>query len=223
MLTRFASPSSVPAGLAFPRHGSWFIGCRVDRAAFASDPAAASRELAPLLSGIAAGDRAALAELYQRTSAKLYGICVRLLPSEADAQDVLQEIYLTVWRKAGLYDQAKASPITWLAVMARNKAIDRLRGKQLATDPLEAANSVADDDPSAFDIVEQGQERERLADCLGELEPQHAAIIRAAFVDGLTYAELAARDAVPLGTMKSWIRRGLLRLRGCLESGGLEK
>ena len=101
--------------------------------------------------------------------------------------------------------------------MARNKAIDRLRGKQLKTDPLEAANDVADDEPSAFEIVEQGQERERLAHCLDELEPQHAAIIRAAFVDGLTYAELAARDAVPLGTMKSWIRRGLLRLRGCLE------
>ena len=188
----------------------------MDRAAFAPDPST-SRELVPLLGGIAAGDRAALATLYQRTSAKLFGICIRLLPSEADAQDVLQEVYLTVWRKAGLYDQAKASPITWLAVMARNKAIDRLRGKQLATDPLEAANDVAADDPSAFDIVEQGQERERLADCLGELEPQHAAIIRAAFVDGLTYAELAARDAVPLGTMKSWIRRSLLRLRGCLE------
>ncbi|MEO5611939.1 MAG: sigma-70 family RNA polymerase sigma factor [Sphingomicrobium sp.] len=188
----------------------------MDRAAFAPDPST-SHELAPLIGSIAAGDRAALAALYQRTSAKLYGICVRLLPAEADAQDVLQEVYLTVWRKAGLYDQAKASPITWLAVMTRNKAIDRLRGKQLATDPLEAASDIAADDPSAFDIVEQGQERERLAHCLDELEPQHAAIIRAAFVDGLTYAELAARDAVPLGTMKSWIRRGLQRLRGCLE------
>ena len=189
----------------------------MDRAALPPNKAAASRELAPLLRGIAAGDRSAMAALYERSSAKLYGICIRLLPSEADAQDVLQEVYLTVWRKAGLYDQAKASPITWLAVMARNKAIDRLRGRQIATDPLEAANDVADDEPSAFDIVEQGQESERLANCLGELDPNHAAIIRAAFVDGLTYAELAARDAVPLGTMKSWIRRGLLRLRGCLE------
>ncbi|WP_309660941.1 sigma-70 family RNA polymerase sigma factor [Sphingomonas sp.] len=187
------------------------------RTAQPPEQTAASRELAPLLRGVAGGDHAALAELYQRTSAKLYGICIRLLPAEIDAQDVLQDVYLTVWRKAGLYDQAKASPITWLAVMARNKAIDRLRGRQLDTDPIEAANDVADDDPSAFDIVERGQERERLANCLGELEPQHAAIIRAAFVDGLTYAELAARDAVPLGTMKSWIRRGLLRLRGCLE------
>ena len=217
MLTRFASASSVPAGAVFPRHRAWFIGGRVDRAAFDPEPAAASRDLVPLLTGIAAGDRSALAALYQRTSAKLYGICVRLLPSEADAQDVLQDVYLTVWRKAGLYDQAKASPITWLAVMTRNKAIDRLRGRKFDTDPLDAANDVAADDPSAFDIVEQSQERERLAHCLEELDPGHAAIIRSAFVDGLTYAELAARDAVPLGTMKSWIRRGLLRLRGCLE------
>ena len=217
MLTRFASVASAPAGVAFPPRRAWFIGGRMDRSSNPLQPVAASRELAPLLTGIAAGDRAALAALYQRTSAKLFGICIRLLPSEADAQDVLQEVYLTVWRKAGLYDQAKASPITWLAVMARNKAIDRLRGKQLDMDPLEAANDVAADDPSAFDMVEQGQERERLSRCLGELEPQHAAIIRSAFVDGLTYAELAARDAVPLGTMKSWIRRGLLRLRGCLE------
>ena len=82
----------------------------MDRAANSPEQAAASHELAPLLRGIAAGDRSAMATLYQRSSAKLYGICIRLLPSEADAQDVLQDVYLTVWRKAGLYDQAKASP-----------------------------------------------------------------------------------------------------------------
>ncbi|MEO7365588.1 MAG: sigma-70 family RNA polymerase sigma factor [Sphingomicrobium sp.] len=183
----------------------------------AANAPAASRELVPLLSGIASGDRSALATLYQRTSAKLYGICARLLPSEADAQDVLQDVYLTVWRRASLYDETKASPITWLAVMTRNKAIDRLRVRNLGTDPLEAANDIAADDPTAFEIVEQGQERDRLANCLDELEAGHAGAIRAAFLDGLTYAEIAARDAVPLGTMKSWIRRGLLRLRGCLE------
>ena len=217
MLPQFASPLFAPAGAAFPPNRSWFIGARMNRVANAPEPTQASRELVPLLSGIAAGDRAALSTLYQRTSAKLYGICIRLLPSEADAQEVLQDIYLTVWRKAQLYDQAKASPITWLAVMARNKAIDRLRGRPTDTEPLEAAGDVPDDNPSAFDIVEQGEERERLANCLDELDPAHSAIIRAAFLDGLTYAELATRDAVPLGTMKSWIRRGLLRLRGCLE------
>jgi len=189
----------------------------MDQSTTAPQPAAASRELAPLLSGIAAGDRSALATLYGRTSAKLYGICIRLLPSEADAQEVLQDVYLTVWRRAGLYDQSKASPITWLAVMARNKAIDRLRARKSNTDDLDAAADVADDSPSAFEIIEQGQEHERLARCLDELEPNHSAMIRAAFLDGATYAELAQRETVPLGTMKSWIRRGLSRLRGCLE------
>ena len=88
MLPQFASPLSAPAGAAFPPNRTWFIGARMNRAANAPEPAAASRELVPLLSGIASGDRAALSILYQRTSAKLYGICTRLLPSEADAQDV---------------------------------------------------------------------------------------------------------------------------------------
>ena len=118
MLTRCASEVSAPAGAGFPPNRAWFIGGLMDRAANSSEQSAAGRELAPLLSGIATGDRAALATLYERTSAKLFGICIRLLPSEADAEDVLQDVYLTVWRKAGLYDQAKASPITWLAVMA---------------------------------------------------------------------------------------------------------
>ncbi|MEO6581612.1 MAG: sigma-70 family RNA polymerase sigma factor [Sphingomicrobium sp.] len=216
MLTRFASAVPAPAGPLFPAEPSSFMDDVMNLAATASDRAA-SRELVPLLSGIASGDRSALATLYQRTSAKLYGICARLLPSEADAQDVLQDVYLTVWRKAGQYDETKASPVTWLAVMARNKAIDRLRARKIGTDPLEAADEVPDDSATAFEIVEQGQARDRLAHCLDELEAGHAGAIRAAFLDGLTYAELAARDAVPLGTMKSWIRRGLLRLRGCLE------
>jgi RNA polymerase sigma-70 factor (ECF subfamily) len=176
-----------------------------------------SRELVPLLGGIAAGDRSALAALYQRTSAKLYGICTRILPSEDDAQEVLQDVFLTVWRKADRYDEARASPITWLAVMARNKAIDRLRARREVADGLDAAAEIADDAPSALDVIEQGEDRARLARCLDQLDPNQGAMIRAAFLDGATYAELAARETVPLGTMKSWIRRGLLRLRSCLE------
>lgn len=217
MLTRFASTMSAPAGPGFPVDRRSFMVERMNLAASPPERPSASRELAPLLSSIASGERAALSTLYQRTSAKLYGICLRLLPSEADAQEVLQDVYLTVWRSARLYDENKASPVTWLAVMTRNKAIDRLRAQKLGTEPLEAADDVADDDPTAFEVVEQAQENDRLTNCLQELEPAHAAAIRAAFIDGLTYAELAARDAVPLGTMKSWIRRSLQRLRGCLE------
>jgi RNA polymerase sigma-70 factor (ECF subfamily) len=177
----------------------------------------ASHELNPLLHSVATGDRRALADLYARTSAKLYGICVRLLGSQAEAEEVLQEVYVTVWKKADRFDPMKASPITWLAVLARNKAIDRLRLRRLPTDPIEHAGEVADDQPSALDVLESAQEHERLNVCLDELDAQQRSMIRAAFLDGASYPELAEREGVPLGTMKSWIRRGLLRLRGCLQ------
>lgn len=185
--------------------------------ATATTTGAGSRELVPLLRAVAGGDRPALKLLYGRTSAKLFGICVRLLQNDAEAEEVLQDVYITVWQKAGSFDASRASPITWLAVLARNKAIDRLRLRRLPTDTIDAAADVADGGASAFELLERGEERERLDHCLGELEGRQQAMIRAAFLDGATYPELAQREQVPLGTMKSWIRRGLMRLRGCLE------
>lgn len=176
-----------------------------------------SDDLVDLLDAVAGGDRRALAELYERTSAKLYGICLRLLGSEADAEDALQEAYVTVWQKASRFDASKASPITWLCVLARNKAIDRLRRQPGVPADFEEAMAVADTGPSALEMIQQGQEWDRLFRCLDELEERSRAMIRAAFLEGATYSQLAEREAVPLGTMKSWIRRGLQRLRGCLE------
>jgi len=174
-------------------------------------------ELARLLSAVSDGDREAFARVYQRTSAKLYGICLRLLQNEAEAEDVLQEAYVTVWHKAERFDATKASPITWLCVLARNKALDRLRRRKALTDDLSAAADVEDARPSAFMLVAESQEADKLHGCLDELTGRSQAAIRAAFLDGLTYPELAKREEVPLGTMKSWIRRGLQQLRGCLE------
>ncbi len=174
-------------------------------------------ELAAIVRAIAGGDRSAMAQLYQRTSSKLFGICLRLLGSEAEAEDVLQDVYVTVWRKADRFDAAKASPITWLSVLARNRSIDRLRQRRVRFEDLDAANDIADPDPSAFDLAAIAQDRGRLSDCLDELDERPRQMIRAAFVDGATYSELAKTESVPLGTMKSWIRRGLKNLRGCLE------
>lgn len=174
-------------------------------------------ELAAVMASVAGGDRGAFRILYQRTSAKLYGICLRLVGGEAEAQDVLQEVYVTVWRKAAQFDPGRAGVVTWLATLARNRAIDRLRARRLPADELDAAAEIADDAPSAFDVLDHEQDAARLSHCLDELEERARQMIRAAFFDGATYAELASREEVPLGTMKSWIRRGLLRLRGCLE------
>jgi RNA polymerase sigma-70 factor (ECF subfamily) len=176
-----------------------------------------SDELAALIGAVAAGDRAAFRAVYERTSAKLYGICLRLLGSEAEAEDVLQEAYVTVWRNARRFDSAKASAITWLAGIARNKAIDRLRRRRPVADGLEAAAEVPDEGPLATAVIEQKDDARRLAHCLDELDERARAMIRAAFLDGASYPELAEREGVPLGTMKSWIRRGLMRLKGCLE------
>ena len=178
----------------------------------------AGEELAAILEAVARKDRQAFARLYDRTSAKLYGICLRLLGSEAEAEDVLQDVYVTVWQKAERFDRGRASPITWLAVLTRNKGIDRLRRRSAQAEPIDAAADVQDDGPLPFELVERRQEAGRLSDCLDQLDERPRAMIRASFLDGATYPELAEREGVPLGTMKSWIRRAMQRLRGCLET-----
>ena len=177
-------------------------------------------QLAAVLVRVAAGDRAAMAIVYQDTSAKLFGVCLRILRDRSEAEDVLQDVYVTVWRKAAIFDPGRASPITWLVAIARNRAIDRLRvrGARGRLEPIEAADAVSDPAPSAVERVELAQQHQRLTRCLEELDARHSTTaIRAAFLDGATYEDLAARLNVPLGTMKSWIRRGLLKLRACLE------
>jgi RNA polymerase sigma factor (sigma-70 family) len=141
------------------------------------------------------------------------------LNDRSEAEDVLQDVYVTVWRKAAAFDPGRASPITWMVAIARNRAIDRLRASAVSRrmEPIEAADAVSDPAPAAVERVELAQQHQRLAGCLEELEPRHSTAIRAAFLDGATYEELATRMSVPLGTMKSWIRRGLLKLRACLE------
>ena len=184
------------------------------------EDSAARQHLTAQLSRVALGDRAALAEVYRLTSAKLFGVVLRILEDRGEAEDVLQLVYLTVWQKAGTYQAARASPITWLVAIARNRAIDRRRasGARRSEAPIEAAAEVPDAAPSALSRLETAEERRRLYDCLATLEEKHATAIRRAFLDGLTYEELSRRMDVPLGTMKSWIRRGLLKLKTCLGS-----
>lgn len=206
-----------------PRAAGFFFSCRAGSGMSArmdgkiSIAESQSKEPAELLVAIGRGNRAALSRLYRLTSSRLYGICLHMLRNEAEAEDVLQDIYVTVWRKAALFDAAKASGQTWLGVLARNKAVDRLRRRKLPTAPLEHVEEIADDGPSAFDVIEAAEDGERLSDCLDELEERQRGLIRTAFFEGVTYSDLATREDVPLGTMKSWIRRGLLKLRGCLE------
>lgn len=172
-----------------------------------------------LLTAVGRGDAGAFERLYRETSSRLFGVCLRLLPERSEAEDVLQEVYATVWRKAGQFDASRASAITWLAMIARNKAIDRLRAapSSLKRAPIELIDEIADAAPSPSAQVESADENERLRQCMEELDARRRHLIRTAFFDGATYEELAQRSGSPLGSIKSWIRRGLIQLRACLE------
>lgn len=167
------------------------------------------------LAGIAAGDRAALKHLYDDTSAKLFGIILRILAERSEAEDVLQEVYITVWRKAAEFDATRASPITWMATIARNRAIDRLRARgSRPTTTIDLAAEVVEPSPAADALIDTANDARRVTAALDRLDPRHAAIIRSAYYEGLTYEALAAREGIPIGTLKSWVRRGLIRMRG---------
>jgi RNA polymerase sigma-70 factor (ECF subfamily) len=177
----------------------------------------ARERLAEALRRVARGDRAALSDVYSATSSKLFGVCLRILPDREEAEDVLQEAYLTVWRRASAFDPSRGSPITWLVTLTRNRALDRLRSRRpIASEPIDLAEKVADEALPADSLIEMDQEAARLALCLRELPAADGVLIRAAFFQGSSYPELAARAALPLGTVKSRIRRALLKLRGCL-------
>lgn len=180
---------------------------------------AARKQLVAALARIAGGDRQALQFLYRETSAKLFAVCHRILHDKGEAEDVLQEAYIAIWRHADAFDPNRASPISWLVAIARNRSIDRLRSGAIAARQrtMDEIADVSDSAPTALAQLELSEEHRLLMDCLDTLEPQHASVVRSAFFDGVTYEELARRSKIPLGTMKSWIRRSLQRLRQCLD------
>ena len=166
------------------------------------------------------GDQRAFESLYQATSSMLLGVCLRVLGDRSEAEDVLQEVYVTVWRKAVQFDSARARASTWMGTIARNRCIDRLRSQPASATraPMEALDFAEDPSPTPAAHAESGMERAQLDECIGQLEPKRQVLIRTAFFEGATYEELSARSGSPLGSVKSWIRRGLLQLRTCLES-----
>ena len=188
-----------------------------------------SLELSRLLARAGLGDRAAFATLYERSSAHLLGVVLRIQRDRAQAEDILQEVYVNVWRAAKSFDAAQSQPLTWLTSIARNRAIDSLRRKQ--TQPLMQTNfsqpdnedsdvydTVADDAPGPLDLLSRASDARALASCMQALSAQQRQSVALAFFDGLSHAEVAANMRQPLGTVKSWVRRALLTLKSCLES-----
>lgn len=162
-------------------------------------------------------DRAAFDALYRNTSAKLFGVCLRVLNDRAEAEEALQEVYVKIWTKADRFAVSELSPISWLVAIARNHSIDRVRARKQATAELDAALDIADPSPGPEAMAAAGEEAVRIHHCLDELDKDRAAAVRGAYLKGESYAELAARFSVPLNTMRTWLRRSLLKLRECLE------
>ena len=177
---------------------------------------APSREA--LLQACASGDLTALHSLYAATAPQLFGLALGILRSHELAEDVVQDSFILVWRNAHSFDRSRGAAMAWLAGIVRNQCFDMLRrrGREAPLDES-SMESWQDPAPGPADLTALSRDAQRLKACLDELdEGPHRSMILA-YYEGLTFAEVAARLGVPLGTAKSWIRRSLIRLKGCME------
>lgn len=179
-------------------------------------------DLAVLLGRLADGDRDAFAEFYRATSARVYGMALRVLRDPGYAEETVQEVYLQVWRTASTFDPARGSAMSWLITLAHRRAIDRVRSEQASTDrdnAYGAAGFTAEFDGVA-DAVVHNDEQRAVADCLETLTAVQRSSVDLAYYGGLTYRQVAERLQVALPTIKSRMRDGLARLRDCLGGRG---
>ncbi|MBB5720590.1 RNA polymerase sigma-70 factor (ECF subfamily) [Loktanella ponticola] len=174
------------------------------------------QEIETLIGSVALGDRKAFNSLYDATSAKLLGVCLRILRDRAAAEDAMQDTFIKVWKNADRFAVNGYSPMTWLITIARNTSIDRLRASKPTADIDDYTDTIAASGPTAEGRIIATGEARRITNCFAELEPTRSAAIKAAYLDGLPYAELAQKFNVPLNTMRTWLRRGLIALRECL-------
>lgn len=194
-----------------------------------ADGAARSQRLAALLSRTGLGDRRAFAELYDETCGLLFGVVLKVQRDRAVAEEVLQEVYVNVWRSAARFDAALSQPMTWLASIARNRAIDSLRRAEHQPHTISASQPdddgdddrdllqhVASEHGDPLALLGEASERMALEHCMQALSSEQKQSIALAFYQGLSHAEVADHLRQPLGTVKSWVRRALQSLKTCL-------
>jgi RNA polymerase sigma-70 factor (ECF subfamily) len=171
---------------------------------------------AALLAAIARGEREALRRLYAEESRRLFGIALAILRERAAAADALQDTFLRVWERANRFDPGRGDARAWLATITRHIALDhaRARGRESPTDDPTLGDAPVEEDHAAR--LDGAADAARLRACLDALEEKNRRSILLAFVEGLSHGQVAARLDEPLGTVKAWIRRGLLALRECL-------
>ena len=178
-----------------------------------------SSELAAVLERVGRGDRSAFELLYRATSAKLYGIILRIVGNRSVADDLLQEVYVKAWQRAADFDTARASPITWLAAIARNRAIDEVRRhKPVSTEQNVEEMDLPGEDAHPLDAQARREDLRALMACLDQLDGEKREIVLLAYYRGMSRDDLAERFTRPVPTIKTWLHRSLAQLKTCLSS-----
>jgi RNA polymerase sigma-70 factor (ECF subfamily) len=173
-------------------------------------------ELDSLLVRCAAGDRAAFRQVYDRVGGRLYGVALRMTRSPTLAADAVQDAMVQAWQEAGRFDPARGNAEAWLLALARYRTLDLVR-RQGREVPGYVMADQGDDGPSALDTLAEDEQAAQLRGCLARLDQERQRLLTLAFVEGLSHSEIAGVLGQPLGTVKSWIRRGLIALRDCLQ------
>jgi RNA polymerase sigma-70 factor (ECF subfamily) len=174
-------------------------------------------ELSDLIGRVSLGDRQAFRQLYDRTNAKLFGVCLRILRDRASAEDCLQDVFVKIWLNASKYTVSGYSPVTWLCAIARNDAIDRIRARKPQAADIDEALDIASQEPDPEKTEISRSEMGRIETCLGKLGVKQAEAVRGAYLDGYSYQDLSERYKMPLNTVRTWLRRSLISLRECLQ------
>jgi RNA polymerase sigma-70 factor (ECF subfamily) len=182
--------------------------------------------LMELLARTALADQKAFAELYRLSAPHLYAVALRILREAAPAEEVLQESFVNVWHHAGSYVAARSQPLTWLTSIVRNRCLDQLRRREVETvtmDDEDEGVKVAAEGPTPLEMLLSGADARAVRSCVEALDAGPKQAIALAFYQGLSHSELAQHLKQPLGTVKSWVRRGLERLRACLDELGVRR
>ena len=174
--------------------------------------------MAALLGRMQAGDAQALRLLYERTAPKLFSVALRIVRRRSLAEEVLQDAYISIWRNCGRYATEKGSPLAWMATIVRNRAIDlSRRSHEMPVDLVLEDYDQPDYGPGPIEHLQHNQTAAEIRRCLDKLPMEQRRMIVAAYYEGLTHEVLAQTSARPLGTVKTWIRRGLAQLRECIQ------
>lgn len=178
---------------------------------------APQERLAQLLARTALRDRAAFRQLYEETRSKLFAVSLRIVRERSLAEEVLQDSFVNIWNHAADYARAKSAPTTWMTAIVRNRSLDVVRRTREEPDVDDAlATNLADESASPSRDAETRAQAHAISDCLEELDAEQRQSIALAFFHGLSHSELASHLRRPLGTVKTHIRRGLLKLKDCL-------